>query len=122
GCHLGLLGFALLVPRDRLLCGVPIVFITRRKLVVPDETTGLCVDSNNTVRKQVVASPRVCLERRARIARAPEDKILLRIVRAHVPGRSTTSLPGVAGPCLITEFALPGNSVELPEDPALGGV
>src|SRR3989442_8619606 len=95
------------------------MFIARSKLVVPFETTGLCLKSNNTIRKQVVASPYVCLKRGARIARAPEHKILLRIVGANVPSWSAASFPGVPGPCLMTEFTRPWNSVKLPEHPAL---
>ena len=114
GSHLAL---PLDIAQDRGLCRVPVVFIGWSKLVIPGQTAGVSINSNDAVGKQVFAAPHICLEGRTGVSGAPEDKIVLGIVGAYVPCRSSAGFPGIAAPRVVAKFPRPRNGVELPEQP-----
>src|SRR5579862_9972827 len=86
----------------------------RDHLEMPLELSGVCVQRQSRIGIQIVTLAHVAIPIRRGIAGAPDNQILVDIVRTSDPGGPAAMLPGITAPCLGTWFARRGNCPKPP--------
>ena len=110
------------VDQDEVFGGIPVARIVRRELIVPFELAGIGVDGKDGTGVEVVAHAHFAVDIGTGVAYGPIEGIEIGIVTAGEPHAAGAVFPAIAGPCFVAGLARRGDSVEMPELPAGGGI
>src|SRR5579864_1654258 len=92
--------------------------IMRSELEIPLKFARVAIQGEQTIGVEIVSNARIAVPVRPRIAGAPEDGVLLRIVSAGNPGGGSAGFRGVGGPRFAPGLASGRHSPETPCPPA----
>src|SRR6187549_694053 len=103
------------INEDDILCGIPIVPVVRRELVMPFAFAGVGINRNDGIAEEVipVATNRP-VDLRAGIADGPVECVQIRVEGAGKPHRAAAELPAVAFPRIVSELTRRGHGIKPP--------
>src|ERR1700729_2115372 len=89
--------------------------IVRCELIMPFALARRWIEGHHRAGEQVIALANLRIAIGTRIADRPIKYIQVRIVASGEPTGRASSLPTVAQPGIVPEFARPGNGIESPQ-------